>query len=388
MDSDQDAPSSSMKCEHQPMPPRRAQQITLATVAAELGVSAKTVSNAYNRPDQLSAELRSSILEAAARLGYAGPNPVAAGLRRGRVGAVGVAYDNGLSYAFDDPVSVALLAGISTVLEPAGAGLLLIPGSTTDAGRVSSLSAALLDGLILSSVADDDPLLLAALTRRTPLVVVDQPRPATLKALAGRPVAWVGVDDRTAAVQMGRYVLDLGHRRLAVLSFGLHRLPITPALVTAQQQADATYAVSRDRLAGYRDAAEAAGIDWMAVPVWHAPDSTPHDGRVGARALLDLHPRPTALLCLSDRLAEGALEAAGELGLDIPGDVSIVGFDDAATAQPLGLTTVTQPTRQKGDTAARALLDLQGGGAPMTPRALPTRLLERTSAGRVPADER
>ena len=81
------------------MPSRRP---TARDVAAELGVSAKTVSNAYSRPDQLSVELRERILATAARLGYPGPHPVAAGLRRGRVGAIGVAYANRLSYAFDD----------------------------------------------------------------------------------------------------------------------------------------------------------------------------------------------------------------------------------------------------------------------------------------------
>src|SRR5215212_3308400 len=95
------------------MAARRSRRPTARDVAADLGVSAKTVSNAYTRPDQLSADLRERILAAAARLGYAGPDPVAAGLRRGRVGAIGVAYANRLSYAFDDPVARELLAGMT-----------------------------------------------------------------------------------------------------------------------------------------------------------------------------------------------------------------------------------------------------------------------------------
>ena len=108
-------------------PPQR--RVTARDVAAELGVSAKTVSNAYSHPDQLSAELRGEILAAAARLGYAGPDPVASGLRRGRVGAIGVAYANRLSYAFDDPATRELLGGMTSVAESAGVGLLLLPGS-------------------------------------------------------------------------------------------------------------------------------------------------------------------------------------------------------------------------------------------------------------------
>ena len=110
-------------------PPARADRLTLQQVAADVGVSAKTVSNAFTRPDQLSPATRERVLAAAARLGYPGPNPLAAGLRRGRVGALGFAYDNPLSYAFDDPIAVAVLAGISAVAEQAGSGLLLVPGS-------------------------------------------------------------------------------------------------------------------------------------------------------------------------------------------------------------------------------------------------------------------
>ncbi|MGY1858037.1 LacI family DNA-binding transcriptional regulator [Modestobacter sp. SYSU DS0290] len=363
----------------------RAQRVTLQSIADELGVSAKTVSNAYGRPDQLSPELRQRILAAAERLGYPGPDPVAAGLRRGRVGAVGVAYDNGLAYAFDDPVSVELLAGVSGVVEPAGAGLLLIPGSADDDRRTAALGSALLDGLVLSSVADDDPLLSAAVARRTPLVVVDQPRPGRLAELAPRGVAWVGVDDEAAAVAACRHVLAAGHRRLAVLSFGMHRLPIDPGLVGLQEQGGATYAVTRDRLAGYRQAAEAVGVDWSSVPVFHAPDSTPDDGAAGAEVLLGLTPRPTVLLCLSDRLAEGALRVAAARGIRVPGDLSVLGFDDARNAAELGLSTVRQPTREKGERAARALLELIRGGTPdRTPVVLPTDLVVRGSTGAAP----
>ena len=98
-------------------PPVRPERLTLQQVAADVGVSAKTVSNAFTRPDQLSPATRKRVLAAAARLGYPGPNPLAAGLRRGRVGALGFAYDNALSYAFDNPVAVAVLAGISAVAE-------------------------------------------------------------------------------------------------------------------------------------------------------------------------------------------------------------------------------------------------------------------------------
>ncbi|MGY1650710.1 LacI family DNA-binding transcriptional regulator [Geodermatophilus sp. SYSU D01119] len=358
---------------------------TLRDVAAELGVSAKTVSNAFSRPDQLSPQLRERVLAAAQRLGYPGPNPLAAGLRRGRVGAIGVAYDNGLSYAFDDPVAVALLAGASAVAEPAGAGLLLVPGSTDARRRLAAVHGAVVDGLVVCSLGDDDPLLAAAAARGLPLAVVDQPRPARLAELGAPGTPWVGVDDRAAAAAVAEHLLALGHRRLAVVSFGMHAEPIERGLAGAGVQEAATYAVTRDRLAGYRDAVERAGLDWSAVPVWHGEDSTPDVGAAGAEAVLDLSPAPTALLCLSDRLAEGALAVAARRGLRVPEDLSVAGFDDAAPAAALGLTTVRQPVREKGRAAAAALLAAIAG-RPAPPRlTLPTELVVRATTGPPPA---
>ena len=354
---------------------------TAREVAAEVGVSTKTVSNAYNRPDQLSADLREQILATAARLGYPGPDPVASGLRRGRVGAIGVAYANRLSYAFDDPVTRELLGGMTSAAESAGVGLLLLPGSSDPERRTRAISQALVDGLLASSLADDDPLLQTAIARRLPLVVVDQPRPAQL----GAGIPWIGVDDRPAAAGAADHLLDLGHEQFGVVCFGLWRGP-TRGLVGPEAQQRATYAVSRDRLAGYRDAIERRGQDWDLVPVFQGTDSTPDEGEAGATAALACIPRPTALLCMSDRLAEGALRTAIRLGLRVPEDLCVLGFDDAVpTAATLDLTTVQQPQRRKGELAAQALLALLDGSSPAAPyEPLPTRLIVRGSTGPVP----
>ena len=111
---------------------------TLASLAAELGVSRTTVSNAYNRPDQLSAELRRRVLDTARRPGYPGPDPVARGLRRGRTGVVGLVYDEPLSYMFTDPAAVAFLGGLTAVgLAEAGVEL------TGDASVLTRLTSVL-----------------------------------------------------------------------------------------------------------------------------------------------------------------------------------------------------------------------------------------------------
>ena len=125
--------------------------MTLKRLAADLGVSPMTVSNAFNRPDQLSAALRERILEHAESLGFA-PDPLARGLRRGRAGAVGLISDTGLAYAFADPAAAAVMGGLCAAAEREGLGLLLIP-----AGGAAALSAAVVDGVVVYSVAQDDP---------------------------------------------------------------------------------------------------------------------------------------------------------------------------------------------------------------------------------------
>ena len=137
---------------------------TLASLAAELGVSRTTVSNAYNRPDQLSAPLRERVLEAARRLGYPGPDPVARSLRTRRAGAVGLLLTEALSYAFRDPVATGFLEGLALACEQAGQGLLLVPVSPEHAD-VAAVHRAGVDGFVVYSVREDDPHFLAVLER-------------------------------------------------------------------------------------------------------------------------------------------------------------------------------------------------------------------------------
>lgn len=341
--------------------PRPRRQMRLRDVAEEVGVSAKTVSNAYRAPGQLTPELRQKILATAARLGFAGPNPVASSLRRGRVGAIGVVYANQLSYAFDDPNTNALLAGVTAAADTAGFGLLLLPGSVDPARRASAVSGAVVDGIIASSLAEDDPLLQTVVDRRLRLVVVDQPSPSVLAMLTQDAIPWIGIDDRAAAFRLAEHLVLLGHRQLGVVSFAL-RLGTPTGFASPSDQDAATLSVTKNRLAGYRAAAERHGIDWTRVPVSQGVDSTPAEGEKGALAVLSTTPRPTALICLSDRLAEGALIAAARLGLRVPEDLSVVGFDDAPhLADRLALTTVHQPSRLKGQYAAQALLTLIRG---------------------------
>jgi DNA-binding LacI/PurR family transcriptional regulator len=335
--------------------------VTLKTLAVHLGVSVATVSNAYNRPEKLSPALRERILAAADELGYAGPDPAAAALRRGRAGVVGVVFPEALGYAFRDPGVVAFLRGLSGVLERAGLGVLLVPTALGQADPARVRSAAV-DGLVLFSLSEDDPALAAALARRVPVVAHGGP---------ARPdVAFVGIDDRAAARAAAEHVIALGHRRIGVVAF---RVADPGAGGTP-----AGYRITQERLAGYRDAAAAAGLR-LAVEVRELNER--RSGIAAARALLDAADPPTAVLALSDELALGVVAAAAERGLAVPGDLSVVGFDDAGPAEAAGLTTVAQDLEGQGERAGRLLLDADGWGAGPPHVLLPAGLVVRGSTG-------
>lgn len=348
---------------------------TLADVAREVGVSRTTVSNAYNRPDQLSPQLRKRILAAAAKLGYSGPDPVARGLRRGRTGLVGLVYDQPLSYLFTDPAILLFVAGMTSVWDEAGVSVALLPRLHANDAGVSVLANAAVDGFV--SICDDsgDDRLDALAARRLPFVLVDAEFPGAR--------CQVVIDDRGGSREAARHVLDFGHQRLAVLAIprspGAPGGPVDPA-----DRSPIPYVVMAARLAGIRDAVEDAALPWDAVPVIAvADDQSPRTtGRQVAGGLLDREDPPTAVICMSDELAAGTIDAAIARGIDVPGRLSVVGFDDTPTAllTTPQLTTVHQPLAEKGATAARLLLQ----GAPEQTVRFPTELVIRSSTGPAP----
>lgn len=329
-----------------PRPSHVRRPATLASLAAELGVSRTTVSNAYNRPDQLSPELRKRVLDTARRLGYPGPDPVARSLRTRKAGAVGLLLTENLSYAFRDPAAVGFLEGLALACEGAGQGLHLVPANP-EREDVAAVHRAGVDGFVVYSVPDDDPHLAAVLQRPLPTVICDQPRSDS----ADR----VGIDDKAAMAGMARHVLELGHRKVGVLCMRLARDRNDDFASLPRQQA-AHYHVQRARLSGLTETFENAGVGWSSVPVVERFEHTVEQGERAADRILDEYPKLTALICTSDILALGALAAAERRKLRVPEDLSITGFDGIPEAERAGLTTVRQPMREKGRTAGRMLL--------------------------------
>ena len=352
----------------------------MTRVAEELGVSSMTISNAYNHPERVSESLREQIFETAERLGYAGPDPVARSLRRQKTNLAGVFYSNPLSYAFDDAAQVLFLKGVATATEKAGMGLVLVPGSlgSSPNERASAAMDAAVDGFVVYSIAEDDPLVEAALRRRLPTVIADQP--------LLEDVPFVGIDNESAAREVARHLVDLGHEKFGVVSFSIAAADRAPGIADSRRQQSATLRVTRARLAGYEAVLEGAGLPWRGVPVYECFGSSKALGREAADTLLSQDPPLTAILALSDQLALGIIEAAKERGLSVPEDLSVAGFDDvpeAATSRP-PLTTVHQDHTKKGELAGRLLVAQLREEETEDTDLLPARLVVRGSTGRPP----
>lgn len=335
-----------------------------------------TVSNAYNRPDQLSSALRERVLITARKMGYAGPDPMGSGLRRGRAGAIGVLYDSRFSFAFDNPEAMAFLQGVTAATEEENLGLLLVPRSApgrADAGYdTTASSGAVVDGFLAYSVAHNDPMLQVALERGVPVVTVDQPE------LDG--VSFVGIDDTAAARAAAVHLVGLGHRRFGILSLRL-KPEATGGLVGLESRSEGAYQLSYRRIEGYLSALSEAGVSRDSVTVYESLASGGSSGEMAAEELLSSAGRPTALLAADDRLALGAISAAVRRGVSVPKELSVVGFGDSSTAPEIGpsLTTVHQDHEEKGFLAGKVLISEIEGRERPAPTLLPTRLVVRES---------
>jgi DNA-binding LacI/PurR family transcriptional regulator len=320
-------------------------RVTLARVAELAGVSVMTASYTYNQPNRVSEQARSRVLAAAAQLGYAGPDPSARSLRRGSTLTLGVVMGEHLSYAFEDPGAVAFLAGIADVCADRGYGMTILPitGAADDVPRITS---AAVDGFIVWTTSDDNPILAAVQAMRRPAVVHGGP--------AIRGLGLVSIDNRAAACAVGA-IAFASAKRPAIVSQPLSRDRIS-TITSGADITDVLFPVTRDRLEGYRQAAESAGIAWgdVVIGVCSRNDAAEAEG-IAATLLAATEP-PDAIAAMSDEQAAGVVRAVRAAGHVIPHDVAVTGWDDAAVAAELGLTTVAQSLREQGAACAQAAL--------------------------------
>jgi DNA-binding LacI/PurR family transcriptional regulator len=332
-------------------------------VARKAGVSKTAVSFAFNRPDRLNPDTASRILDVAKALGYR-PNPVARMLTQRRTMSIGLMTPQALSTAFANPFFGALAEGIALVAESAGYALHFISPDRGSLGR--ALDRATVDGIVVIGLPARHPDVDRLRELGLPMVLVD--------SAAMPDVPSVSVDDEGGAHEAATHLLGLGHRDVLIIAIA-PQAPFPPG---------ENHGVGPDRLRGYD---RAFGEHGVAFPENRlvAAQSTIEGGSAAFRDAWAQGLRPTAVLAMSDAIAIGALAAAGSLGLRVPADLSVVGFDDidisALTNPPL--TTVHQPIRSKGEAAMHLLLAILDGADIQAAESqlLETRLVVRASTG-------
>jgi DNA-binding LacI/PurR family transcriptional regulator len=250
-----------------------------------------------------------------------------------------------LSYAFDDPGAVSFLAGIADVCAARGYGMTILPitGAADDVPRIQD---AAVDGFIVWTTSDDDPILAAVQAMKRPAVVHGGP--------AVRGLGLVSIDNRAAARAVGA-IAFAGAKRPAVVSQPLSRKRVS-TIMRGADITDVLFPVTRERLEGYRQAAEDTGIAWRDVVIAVCARNDEAEAEQIAATLLASAEPPDAIAAMSDQQAAGVVRAAQAAGRVIPDDVALSGWDDAAVAAQLGLTTVAQSLREQGAACAQAAL--------------------------------
>lgn len=333
--------------------PRRA---TIFDVAAEANVSRGTVSRVLNDEPYVSATARLAIEAAIAKVGYV-RNMAARNLVTRRTRAIALIVHEPHAVFLEDPNIGAILLGTNDRLSEADYQLVwLVIGSDRDSARVADyLRGGLVDGAIIVSARERDPIAMAISQIGLPAVFIGHPsiQPDQL---------WVGIDNRTAARDVTTRLLATGRSKVGMIAAALDR--------------DS----GADRLAGFKDA---LGERFYPNLVVDYPLYSRSSGAAGMRELLARAPDIDGVFASADPIAAGAMDVLKEAGRRIPDDVGIVGFDDsdwALRCDPL-LSTVRQPADLLGRRAASVVLDLLDGVQPThADSILPTEIIWRDSA--------
>lgn len=322
----------------------------LQDVADAAGVSTATVSRCLNQPEKVVEHTRNRVLKAVQDLGYA-PNFNARSLAAGQSQTIGAIIPT-----MENAIFAEGMQAFQEKLQAAGYTLLIASSSydaAIEADEIRTLVARGADALLLIGF-DRDPTLYRFLeTQAVPVLVAWTHDP-------NAELPSIGFDNRAAMATLVKHAIDLGHRKIGMIS----------ARVSTNDRA-------RARVEGARAAMSDAGLPELIV---EETDYGIAEGAAAFDRLLSRDPDLSLVLCGNDVLAAGAIQAAAASGIAVPQDISITGFDDISLAQLVtpGLTTVRVPHRAMGDAAAKALIGMLNGEDPQG-RLLPTELCLRAS---------
>ena len=343
----------------------------VSDVAKAAGVSQGPVSNVFNRPELVRPEVREHVHDVARRLGYRGGDPKGRLLRAGKVNAIGIATQEQLPYFFADPYARGVMEGIAEAADAAGAGISLV-SAANDEALAWNIQSALVDGFVLFCIEGGERLVRLTRDRQLPFI-------ALALGQGDDSAPTIGVDDAAGGRLAAEHLVRLGHRRFAVLTMPIRDRHRGSGPITRNDVDRSIYSTSRDRVRGYFDVLGSAGIDLSAVPLYETQNDEP-TVRDALASIFRSDTPPTALLVQSDRAALIAIDWLKHRGLDVPGDVSVIGFDGVAEGELSDpkLTTIAQPLQDIGRRAVSAILK---GNLPAR-QTLPLELLVRGSTGR------
>ena len=345
--------------------PPQGRRATLRDIAGALGLSVAAVSRALNGHPDVSPATRRRVLEVARQLNYR-PNAAAKTLVTHRSRLIGVYFLGQERARFSHPFASEVVDGLLEGLATAGYDLLVFGDGLYDGGAPSFMDLAAhrqIDGAVFLGLRTDDPRWGELARLPFPLVTIDVP-------VEGERAVSVGCDHIEGARLMARHLAALGHRRIAMIN-GHRWAP-----------------VSWERLTGFTAGLRQVGLEWDEACLVEG-DFTEASGYQGAVELLRRRPRPTAIFAASDLMALGVLRAAREMGIAVPEELSVGGYDDisdAARSSP-PLTTVHQPRRQLGVAAAQSVVGLIERGHDGIPSRVLLRpeLVVRASTGPAPS---
>lgn len=330
---------------------------TIDDVAKLAGVSPATVSKVLNNRPYVSSATRQRVALVIAETGFV-PSRRARGLSQRRSFILGLLVPYTADQLFTDPHLLEIMRGIESETVAHDYNLLLSTArSPSDAATAgfSLLRNDTIDAAIVVETLDIRPFTETLSGQHAPWVVIGYSQQLGVIA--------VHADDYGGALQATRYLLTLGHQRIGVISSSPRPFALD------------------ERLRGVKEALRSCNLT-LDPNLLVVGDFSFESGEHAANQLLQRPHPPTAIFALNDRMAIGAIRAATALGLTVPGDLSVVGFDDIGLAAQINppLTTVRQPGFALGAAAARMIFSLLDGQAPATPQVIPTQLLIRDTA--------